>query len=166
MAAKHVARHAKPRPDHSWRWRAATVFAALACLVPVTQAAQPAQASVNYGSAALNWAEDHTYYNGTHWYAWGGTGPSYDCSGLVMVAYRHAGISLPHSTYAMLASGHLHWIPLSQARRGDLLFFGSGHVEFATVHHHMSYGAHSTGERIGWEHWGWGWQPTMAFRVW
>jgi hypothetical protein len=53
---------------------------------------------------AYNWAK--TQYRKP--YEYGGTGPSgYDCSGLVMEAYRHAGISLPRTTYEMLRSWHL-----------------------------------------------------------
>jgi cell wall-associated NlpC family hydrolase len=112
------------------------------------------------GNVALNWATANAY---GHWYAWGGTGPSYDCSGLVMVAFAHAGISLPHSTYSMLASGHLHRVYAPQ--RGDLAFYGSGHVELVTAWWHQTFGAHSTGQQIGWIGW-WGGGPTMFFRVW
>ena len=57
---------------------------------------------------------------------------------MVMEAFGNgAGIWLPHSTYAMLGNPHLHWIPLSQARRGDLMFYGSGHVEINTTWHHQ-----------------------------
>jgi len=55
-------------------------------------------------------------------YIWGGIGPAgYDCSGLVMMAYRAAGISLPRTTFQQVYSG----IPiysLSQIQPGDLLF--------------------------------------------
>ena len=57
-------------------------------------------------------------------YQWGAAGPdSYDCSGLTMWAWAHAGVSLPHnsgaqySSTARVAQGD--WEP------GDLLFFGS-----------------------------------------
>lgn len=56
-------------------------------------------------------------------YAWGAIGPdSYDCSGLVMMAFRAAGINLPRTSelqYAATVSGT---IPLDQAQPGDLLF--------------------------------------------
>src|SRR6266571_3288441 len=42
-----------------------------------------------------------------HPYVYGGTGPGFDCSGLVMMAYRHAGIRLPRTTYGMLGSPKL-----------------------------------------------------------
>src|SRR5262245_25762194 len=61
-----------------------------------------------------------------HPYVWGGTGPGYDCSGLVMMAYRHAGINLPRTTYGMLASRLL--VRIWHPRQGDLAFYGSGHV--------------------------------------
>jgi len=83
------------------------------------------------------------------------------CSGLVMAAFGHgAGIWLPHSTYAMLGSRHLHRIALSQARRGDLMFYGSGHVEINTIWYHMTFGAHHSGQRVGWRKWSPWWHPT------
>ncbi len=118
------------------------------------------------GNAALNWAEGHA---AGCWYSYGGSNcsPGYDCSGLVMEAFgRGAGIWLPHSTYAMLGNRHLHRIALSQAQRGDLMFYGSGHVEINTVWYHQTFGAHSTGQRIGYITWGYGWYPTAAYRVW
>ena len=84
-----------------------------------------------------------------------------------MEAFGHAaGIWLPHSTYSMLGNSHLHRIPLSQARRGDLMFYGSGHVEINTVWYHQTFGAHSSGQRVGWIKWGPWWYPTAAYRVW
>ena len=118
------------------------------------------------GNAALNWAEGHA---AGCWYYYGGSGcsPGYDCSGLVMEAFGEgAGVWLPHSTYAMLLSPHLHRIPLSQARRGDLMFYGSGHVEINTMWYHATFGAHDWGQRVGWASWGPYWYPTAAYRVW
>ena len=40
-------------------------------------------------------------------YIWGGVGPAgYDCSGLVMMAYEAAGISLPRTTFQQVYAGH------------------------------------------------------------
>ena len=156
----------------------AALAAAMFAPAAAAAAAPAAQASVSHsvatsgysgslaGNAALNWAERHA--TGC-WYSYGGSSCSrgYDCSGLVMEAFGHgAGIWLPHSTYAMLSNSHLHRIPLSKAQRGDLMFYGSGHVEFNTIWYHHTFGAHSTGQRIGWIKWGPWWYPTAAYRVW
>ena len=164
---------------HRFVATAAMVTALLAPGVTVIVTAAPAaQASVSHaaaassyggswaGNAALDWAERHA--TGC-WYSYGGSScsPGYDCSGLVMEAFGHAtGIWLPHSTYAMLGNPHLHWIPLSQARRGDLMFYGSGHVEINTIWYHKTFGAHHSGTRVGWRSWNQWWHPTAAYRVW
>lgn len=146
-----------------------TVLSLAAALVWSMVLVQPAGAATSavswgapnsYGNRALNWAEGNAL---GHWYLWGGTGPSYDCSGLVMVAYEHEGIYLPHNTVAMLNSGHL--VRTYSPQRGDLAFYGTGHVEFVTVLYHTTFGAHDSGSRIGWIHYGFGWQPTAFYRV-
>nr|WP_253668862.1 NlpC/P60 family protein [Streptoalloteichus tenebrarius] len=48
----------------------------------------------------------------------------FDCSGLMVYAFAAAGVSLPkYSGYQYLAGDH---VPLDQARRGDMLFWGPG----------------------------------------
>jgi len=62
-------------------------------------------------------------------YRWGGETPAsgFDCSGLVRWAYRHVGIDLPHSSYALYGEGRP--VPRRSLDAGDLLFFeGLGHV--------------------------------------
>ena len=55
-------------------------------------------------------------------YAWGATGPAaFDCSGLAMMAYHAAGITIPRTSQQQWAHGTR--IPASQAKRGDLVFF-------------------------------------------
>ncbi len=55
-------------------------------------------------------------------YEWGGTGPgAYDCSGLVMMAYRAAGIGIARTSQAQWASEQQ--VPASQVQPGDLVFF-------------------------------------------
>jgi cell wall-associated NlpC family hydrolase len=141
------------------------LFSALA-IVSGVLFTSPAQASTamrwggsSAGNTALNWAERNA--TGA-WYAYGGTGPGYDCSGLVMTAFRHAGISLPRTTFAMLGSGRLHRVSASQARRGDLAFYGPGHVEITTAFPDMTFGAHDSGSRVGWIR---EWETPMFYRV-
>lgn len=55
-------------------------------------------------------------------YVWGGTGPDgYDCSGLVMMAYQAAGISLPRTTFQQVHTGAPVY-SIAQLRPGDLIF--------------------------------------------
>jgi cell wall-associated NlpC family hydrolase len=110
---------------------------------------------------AFFWARAHA----GHPYCWGGTGPScFDCSGLVMAAYARAGLHFGRTTTGMLSSPRLIREKESQARRGDLAFYGSGHVEFFVRPGH-TFGALHTGTRIGWHKWNAYWHPTMFFRV-
>jgi cell wall-associated NlpC family hydrolase len=157
-----MGRHRKPRSR-------AFVITTAAALVPLAAAGTllggTAQASETPGNAALDWEQTHA---AGCWYAWGGTScaQGYDCSGVVEQAFLHAtGIYLGRSTYDMLRNPHLRRIPVADAQRGDLLFYGSGHVEMKTRWYHVSYGAHDTGTRVGYAHWSGYWAPTMAFRV-
>ena len=98
-------------------------------------------------------------------YIWGGTGPAgFDCSGLVYASYRSRGLTLPRTTFGMLDSWHLVRIRKSQARRGDLAFFGTGHVELYD-HGNWTYGAAHTGTTIGFHRMNAFWHPTMYFEV-
>ena len=57
-------------------------------------------------------------------YVYGAAGPSaFDCSGLTMMAWQQAGVSLPHSSSAQMSSG----TPVSQSelQPGDLVFYYS-----------------------------------------
>jgi cell wall-associated NlpC family hydrolase len=58
-------------------------------------------------------------------YQWGGTGPdAFDCSGLVMMAYRAAGIFTPRTSQEQWLWGPR--VPASQVQPGDLVFFVGG----------------------------------------
>jgi peptidoglycan DL-endopeptidase CwlO len=62
-------------------------------------------------------------------YVFGGTGPcadGFDCSGLTMEAWAHAGVSIPRTSYDQAG---LPAVSTSDMQPGDLiLFFGDGHV--------------------------------------
>jgi cell wall-associated NlpC family hydrolase len=67
-------------------------------------------------------------------YVWGAAGPnSFDCSGLVMYAYAHAGVSIDHFTGDQWNEGaHLR---RDHLRPGDLVFFAYDTSNPATIHH-------------------------------
>ncbi|MBS43216.1 MAG: hypothetical protein CMH83_08670 [Nocardioides sp.] len=57
-------------------------------------------------------------------YVYGAAGPSaFDCSGLTMMAWRQAGVSLPHSSSAQYSSGTR--VAASDLQPGDLVFYYS-----------------------------------------
>lgn len=128
---------------------------AIAVMMPGT-----ASASISPGDAALDWAEANA---AGHWYQWGGTGPGYDCSGLVYESFLHQGIVLPRTTYQMLGSWHL--IRTYHPRRGDIAFYGAGHVEIVTAWPGVTFGALDYGTRVGWHRASGWWYPTMFFAV-
>lgn len=114
---------------------------------------------------ALDWAEAQAGKP----YIYGGTGPyGFDCSGLVMMAWlRGAGVSLPRTSYQIAADlSRLRIIPVSQARRGDILVYpGAGHVELKTRARNGSFGALEPGTRIGWHRWNAYWHPVFALAL-
>lgn len=61
-------------------------------------------------------------------YVWGSDGPnSFDCSGLMLAAYRTAGISLPHSSNTQSRMGTA--VSRNDLQPGDLIFY------YSPVHH-------------------------------
>ncbi len=89
-----------------------TLDSAPQCVPGVGQAPNSAVAS------AIDFAEEQLGKP----YQWGGTGPdSFDCSGLVMEAYRAAGIDIPRTSEEQWTWGPR--VPASQVEPGDLVFF-------------------------------------------
>jgi len=87
-------------------------------------------ATVTQGDIAANWALSQLGKP----YQWGAAGPdSYDCSGLTMEAWAHAGVQLLHYTgYQWEEGPH---VPLDDLQRGDLLFYATDNSDPATIHH-------------------------------
>jgi cell wall-associated NlpC family hydrolase len=75
-------------------------------------------------SAAAQTAVDTAMAQRGKPYVWAAAGPgSFDCSGLVLYAYKAAGISLPHSSLQQSRMGQA--VSRSELRPGDLVFFYS-----------------------------------------
>jgi cell wall-associated NlpC family hydrolase len=87
-------------------------------------------ASSQQGNIAADWALSQVGKP----YQWGGAGPyTYDCSGLTMAAWAHAGVFLLHYTgYQWEDGAH---VPLDDLQRGDLLFYATNNADPATIHH-------------------------------
>ena len=72
-------------------------------------------------------------------YQWGAEGPgAYDCSGLVWLAWQHAGLGWARMT----AAGQWHWlhdrghdVPATKLRPGDLLFYANNPHDPTSIHH-------------------------------
>jgi peptidoglycan DL-endopeptidase CwlO len=80
---------------------------------PAPAASGRAAAAVEYALAQVGDA-----------YVWGAEGPdAFDCSGLTLMAWRQAGVSLPHSSSMQMSSGTP--VSQSQLQPGDLVFYYS-----------------------------------------
>ncbi len=85
-------------------------------------------ASSGSAAGAIAWAKSQIGWP----YVWAGEGPAdggYDCSGLVMMAYRSQGIYLPHQSGLQYNYGTK--VPLGQRQAGDLIFWSNG----STIYH-------------------------------
>jgi cell wall-associated NlpC family hydrolase len=72
-------------------------------------------------------------------YIYGGTGPKgYDCSGLQMTSYLHAGLTIPRVAADQYAGAGTP-VALDHARQGDLLFFASDVTKPTTTYHVAMY---------------------------
>ena len=147
---------------------AATQAAATAQTAVTTEAATSTQAAIAARThhrrtrrmRAYRWAASQ---HGKP-YCWGGTGGCFDCSGLVMAAYRHVGLNFGRDTTDMLASSRLIRVGRRHAKKGDLAFYGTGHVELAAGRKY-TLGALVAGTVIGWHRLSIWWHPTMYFRI-
>lgn len=98
---------------------------------PVNEGAAASAAEVSVGTApsaagqsAISVAMAQVGKN----YVWGAVGPNtFDCSGLMVYAFRQAGVSLPRTSYSMMGVGSS--VSLADIQPGDLVIsYGGGHV--------------------------------------
>lgn len=74
-------------------------------------------------------------------YVWGGTGPpqyaGFDCSGLVMMAWRAAGVDIARTTFTQWDT--LHHIPAGDRRPGDLIYYAGSDGTVSNPGHVVMY---------------------------
>ena len=152
----YSARHARPSTTSplmsGWGGRAVAVLAAFAVMISLVLYfdARADAATTPKRHVAMKYALAQK----GDWYKYGATGPSrWDCSGLVMMAYRKAGISLPRTTYDMQSSRKLVRVSASRAKWGDIVFLSSGHVELYVKggSNGWMFGAHHSGTKVGYK---------------
>ncbi|HEY2519269.1 MAG TPA: C40 family peptidase [Streptosporangiaceae bacterium] len=86
------------------------------------------------GSSQGNIAADFAISQIGKPYQWGAVGPStYDCSGLAMIAWQHAGVAILHYTGDQWEEGA--HVPMNALQRGDLVFYATNNANPATIHH-------------------------------
>jgi peptidoglycan DL-endopeptidase CwlO len=115
----------------------AKIRAQVAALVAELQDS-PGTTTDKFAHAAIRWGKAQIGKP----YIFGGTGPKgYDCSGLVMRAMQHAGITIPRVAADQYAAGGTK-VSLADAQAGDLLFFASDVSAASTVYHVVMYVGH------------------------
>jgi peptidoglycan DL-endopeptidase CwlO len=120
--------------QEAYRNRNAPTTAELATTTqaPATPAQPAAPAAVGGGSAKAQTAVAYARAQLGKPYVFGAAGPdAFDCSGLTMMAWAAAGVSLPHYAPSQMQDGSVVPIDVSAMLPGDLIFLypDVGHVE-------------------------------------
>ena len=127
VAAQEAAQQATANRD------AAAAASAAAAATPPTSSSQATApttaADSGAASSAIHAAETQIGVP----YVWGGAQPGggFDCSGLTMWSWGHAGVNLPHSAQAQYDS--IEHVSLSNLQPGDLVFYASGSYIYHVV---------------------------------
>lgn len=87
------------------------------------------------------------------WYLWGGTGPQYDCSGLVQASWAAAGVYLPRTTYEQVNVGYAVPAILQDLEPGDVIFYNGDEHEALYVGGGLVIHAPTTGVQVQYGHW-------------
>lgn len=120
---------------------AATLTLGLSAESDTARAAVPAAskaAAKTKAQRALDYAKPKKNKRG---YRYGGNGPTkFDCSGLTKWAYGKVKISLPRTAASQRSSSKTVHVSRYSARPGDLVFWGSGHVELLAKRPYKSHG--------------------------
>lgn len=136
-AAQAVERSLFPDRYNAWEQWAATLVTELGNVSPgdISGCGTPTgNGSNKYADQAIKFA---LAQQGKP-YVWGATGPeSYDCSGLMLAAYKNAGLIIPRVAADQYNSGS--HVPVAQAQPGDLIFWASHPNNPVTIEHVAMY---------------------------
>jgi hypothetical protein len=139
-SAQDVERSAFPDRYHKWEPMAAHLIGNLGDVTDPTGCGEGTgrllPAPTKQAGNAITWA---LRQQGKP-YQWGATTDqqsSFDCSSLMLQAYREAGVTLPRVSRQQFEAGAL--LPVKQAKPGDLLFWAYDESNPATIHHVAMY---------------------------
>ncbi|GAB3446865.1 C40 family peptidase [Actinophytocola sediminis] len=138
-SAQDVERSAFPDRYHEWEPMAAHLIGNVGLvadptgcgqgtgqlLPPNKQAGVAMQFALSQRGKPYQWGALTTHQN------------SFDCSSLMLQAYRDAGITLPRVSRQQFRAGAM--LPVEQAQPGDLLFWAYDQDDPATIHHVAMY---------------------------
>ncbi len=134
--SRRFQRDARPHLPVVWRWPLILVLALLVVPLPGLAVLRGVPASAAYvptGSAAGTAVRYALEQVGKR-YQWGANGPlAYDCSGLTMMAYRSAGVTIPRVSRWQYETGQ--HIPVNQLVAGDLVFYATSTASPSTIRH-------------------------------
>jgi len=86
-------------------------------------------------------------------YKWGGTGPYYDCSGLVQAAWASAGVALERTTYDQANEGYAVPAVLADLEPGDIILYNGDEHEALYIGGGFVIHAPTTGQVVQYGHW-------------
>ncbi|OLF08906.1 C40 family peptidase [Actinophytocola xanthii] len=139
-SAQDVERSAFPERYHRWEPMAAHLIGKVGLVAdptgcgegtgrllpaPTKQAGEAIRFALSQQGKPYQWGALTTHQN------------SFDCSSLMLQAYREAGITLPRVSRQQFRAGAL--LPVEQAQPGDLLFWAYDENDPTTIHHVAMY---------------------------
>jgi cell wall-associated NlpC family hydrolase len=139
-SAQDVERSAFPDRYHRWEPMAAHLIGNVGAVTDPTGCGQGVGLLLPAPTAAAGSAIQFALAQQGKPYEWGAATNqqnSFDCSSLMLQAYRAAGILLPRVSQDQFHAGAL--LPVDQAQPGDLLFWAYDTSSPATIHHVAMY---------------------------
>ncbi|MGQ0837699.1 C40 family peptidase [Actinokineospora sp.] len=139
-SAQDVERSAFPDRYHRWESMASHLIAELGQVVNATGCGEGVGNLLPAPTAAAGAAIQFALAQQGKPYQWGAATTqqnSYDCSSLMLQAFRTAGVTLPRTSRQQYRAGAL--LPVEQAQPGDLLFWAYDETDPATIHHVAMY---------------------------